>query len=243
MMRDESVAGLSTRLLREPSREWEMADTDTAEVRETPDGAVRVAGVSADEVRVALRISRLAAELGVPDEDLHVLMRALEQASARREHRAAEQFSALVEALSTAPAGLTRSAIAQAQRVARTHAKLLATPTATFDSIAQLRGSSEAAARQWVTRQRKAGRLFTVTHKRRTLMPAFLLTDDGNTFAEMAQVIGPLRRVGMDGWALWVWFDSPSSWLSGERPAELVAQRRFDELARAATRDASNAAA
>src|SRR5690606_30094127 len=90
------------------------------------------------------------------------------------------------EAPSRTPTGLSEAARAQAERVAQARARLLATPTATVESIAATRGCSLPAARQWLSRQRKADRLFTVTYERDTLVPGFLLADSGDTFPEMA---------------------------------------------------------
>ena len=78
-------------------------------------------------------------------------------------------------------------------------------------------------ARQWISRNRRAGRLFTVTHNGETLVPAFVLNDNLEPRPEPREAIKALRDAGEDGWALWAWFTRPSSWLGGRVPAELLA--------------------
>ena len=78
-------------------------------------------------------------------------------------------------------------------------------------------------ARQWISRHRRTGRLFTVTQEGESLVPAFLLDEHLDPRAEPQPAISALRAVGEDGWALWAWFGTPSSWLGGRIPAELLA--------------------
>jgi hypothetical protein len=78
-------------------------------------------------------------------------------------------------------------------------------------------------ARQWISRHRKAHRLFTVTHEGETLVPAFLFDDELEPKPEASEAIKALREAGEDGWALWAWFATPSAWLGGRVPAEVLA--------------------
>lgn len=94
----------------------------------------------------------------------------------------------------------------------------------------------------WLARQRAGDRLFTVTVRGEAYVPALLLGEDAEPHPGLERVIRPLRSTGFDPWALWVWFDSPSPWLDGDRPAALVAAGEVDRAAAAATAKASNAA-
>jgi hypothetical protein len=78
-------------------------------------------------------------------------------------------------------------------------------------------------ARQWISRHRRSHRLFTVTHEGETLVPGFLLDEKLEPKPEARKAITALREAGEDGWALWAWFATPSAWLGGRVPAELLA--------------------
>lgn len=59
-------------------------------------------------------------------------------------------------------------------------------------------------------------------HVGETLIPAFLLDERLEPKREIQPALAALRSVGEDGWALWAWFCTPSSWLGGRVPAELL---------------------
>jgi hypothetical protein len=112
--------------------------------------------------------------------------------------------------------------VEQARRLAALRTSLLrrgAYPTAV---IAQAKGITPNYARQWISRNRRMQRLFTVTHDGETLVPAFLLDERFEPKHEAQPAIAALREAGEDGWALWAWFGMPSSWLGGRVPAELL---------------------
>ena len=133
------------------------------------------------------------------------------------------------------------ASIEQAKRRARLRTKLLASGAFTHPAIAEGRGQSITAARQWVHRARERAAIFTVKHDGETLVPAFLLDQDLEPRPQFAPAITALRAVGEDGWALWAWFTLPSGWLDGRVPAE-HALVDADAVTRAAERRASNAA-
>ena len=54
-------------------------------------------------------------------------------------------------------------------------------------------------------------------------MPSFLLDEELEPKPEAHDPIRALREAGEDGWALWAWFATPSAWLSGRVPAEMLA--------------------
>ncbi len=61
-----------------------------------------------------------------------------------------------------------------------------------------------------------------MTHEGETLVPAFLLDDQFEPRSAAQEPIRLLREAGEDGWALWAWFATPSAWVGGRVPAELL---------------------
>lgn len=117
--------------------------------------------------------------------------------------------------------------VAQAQRRASRRRKLLASGAYDIDALAKLRDSSTTAASTWLGRMRDAGRLVSVTGPDQKVWVPALLVDTSDIPAGphdgVENVLTPLLQVGMDGWAVWVWLTTPSSWLDGAVPAELLA--------------------
>jgi len=97
---------------------------------------------------------------------------------------------------------------------------LLASGAFTYRALAQGSATKEPAVRRWVRRARKRHAIFTVDHDNETLVPAFLLDADLAPRAELADVIGVLAQAGEDGWGLWTWLTSPTSWLGGAIPRD-----------------------
>ena len=113
--------------------------------------------------------------------------------------------------------------VEQARRLAALRASLLRKGAWSTAAIADARGITTNNARQWVSRHRKAHRIFTVTHDGETLVPAFLLDDELEPRPTAHQPIRLLHDAGEDGWALWAWFATASAWVGGRIPAELLA--------------------
>jgi hypothetical protein len=120
---------------------------------------------------------------------------------------------------------------------------LLATPFHTYASLSEQRGdSSESNTRTWVARRRHSRKLFTVDHEGRTLIPAFQFDEHGELRAELAPMLSALADGGVQGWSLWTWLTTPTSYLSGEIP-ERVASADSARALRAAQRFTAGAAA
>lgn len=109
-----------------------------------------------------------------------------------------------------------------AQRRSVLRRRLLASGSFSNKDIAVLRDINESSARTFVAREREKHRLFTVKHEGRTLVPQILLDADGEPTA-VCRAVEALVPLGLDGWELWSWLASPSGWLSGEVPAEVLA--------------------
>jgi hypothetical protein len=131
------------------------------------------------------------------------------------------------------------ASLAQAQRLATHRDALLATPVLTYDTLQELRGDvRESSTRAWVARRRDAYQVFTVTHKGRTLIPAFQLAERGQPREDLQAMLSTLAEAAIQGWSLWTWLTSPSSSLSGEIP-EPVARTTPQRAQRAAQRCAA----
>jgi hypothetical protein len=150
----------------------------------------------------------------------------LDQAGMLQERRAPDARRELARALGPSLADLDPvpyATVEQARRLAALRGSLLRGGALSTAAIARARGMTANNARQWISRLRKAHRLFTVTYEGETLVPAFLLDDELEPKREAHQVVKPLREAGEDGWALWAWFATPSAWLDGRVPAEVLA--------------------
>lgn len=130
-----------------------------------------------------------------------------------------------------------RAALENARLINEARASLLRSGTAvTIDHIVEVTGRSKAAVRKSLTRWRNGDRIVTVAHDGQTWVPTIQLTaalDDVDPLAE--DVIGRLVDHGLDGWAVWDWFETPNSWLGGLAPAEAVRSADGAGLGRAVT--------
>ncbi|QIK66524.1 hypothetical protein G7072_09320 [Nocardioides sp. HDW12B] len=119
-------------------------------------------------------------------------------------------------------------------RQARLHEELLATPTHTYASLAELRGVELNAARFQVHKAAAAHRLLLVAPQGRTLVPAFQLTGAGEPRAELLPVLEPLLAAGTDPWRVWAWLTQPAALLGGAVPERAVTDPEEAELVRRA---------
>lgn len=189
-----------------------------------------------DEARTreALALARRLAELWAQDPE-----RPLPATVARAEAVRRSLSDALVPGLGELDP-VPHGTIEQAKRRAQLRTNLLASGAYTLAALADGRGQTMAAVRQWVHRARQRGQIFTVKHDGETLVPTFLLDHDLDLRPEYTGAITALTAVGSKEWALWAWFAYPSGWLDGRIPAE-HALVDPDDVTRAARDDASNA--
>ena len=116
------------------------------------------------------------------------------------------------------------AATTNARLVNEVRAGLLKSGSAvTIDMIAEATDTDPGTVRQRVTRHRKAGRLITVSHDGRTLVPTSQLDEAFDLDAEAAAVVSRLVAHGMDGWSVWDWLETPNAWLGGDAPAQRLA--------------------
>jgi hypothetical protein len=132
--------------------------------------------------------------------------------------------------------------VTQMERLATQRNALLATPIYTHETLGKMRGLTESSTRTWLTRQRSAHKLFTISYNGRTLIPAFQLDERGEPRRELQSVLSVLDEGGVQGWPLWTWLTEPTSFLSGGVP-EHVAESDPKRALRAARRFAAAPAA
>jgi hypothetical protein len=170
-------------------------------------------------------IGRVADEEQFEASEVRRLIYRLVHGAALQERRALRARTELARTLGPSLAEIDpvpHATVEQARRLAALRASLLRAGTYSTAAIAEAKDITSNNTRQWISRNRRAGRLFTVTHEGETLVPAFLLDEQFEPRPEAQSAIVPLRAVGEDGWALWAWFATPSSWLGGRVPAELL---------------------
>ena len=218
-------------------------DTDVDKPRRRPGTAVSATvGSGKSEVLAALRglplekqrfavlltdaIRDVASDVHVSEAFVRSLLYRLVQAALLQEQRAPEARQELARALGPSLAYLDPvpyATVEQARRLAGLRASLLRQGAFSTAALAEARGITANNARQWISRHRRSHRLFTVTHEGETLVPAFLLDEGLEPKVETQEAIKALRDAGEDGWALWAWFATPSPWLGGRVPAEVLA--------------------
>ncbi len=126
---------------------------------------------------------------------------------------------------------LDHAAAERARLVNQARAVLLKSGGAvTIEMIAKATGRTQAAVRQWVTRQRNSGVLVTVTHEGTVLVPTFQLDDAFELDVDVSAVVARLVGHGMSGWAVWDWFGTPNTWLDGATPQDALASGDTDAL-------------
>lgn len=167
----------------------------------------------------------VADESDLSETEVRNLVYRVLQAGSLQERRAPAARRELARALGPALADLDPvpyATVEQARRLAALRASLLRGGALSTAAVAGARGITPNNARQWISRHRKAHRIFTVAHDGETLVPAFLLDDEFEPRAVAQEPIRLLREAGEDGWALWAWFATPSAWAGGRVPAELL---------------------
>jgi hypothetical protein len=167
----------------------------------------------------------VADEAGVSESQVSNLLYRLVGAGLLQERKAPRAREALGRALVPSLADLDpvpHATVEQARRLAALRASLLRQGAVSTAAIAKARNMAPDNARQWVSRHRKTHRLFTVKHEGESMVPAFLLDDEFEPRPGANEAIKELRRVGEDGWALWAWFATPSAWLGGRVPADVM---------------------
>lgn len=182
-----------------------------------------------EEQRFALWLTNslrdVASGTEIPVDRIRNILYRVVQAGVLQERRAPEARDELARALGPSLADLDPvpyATVEQARRLSALRASLLRQGAFSTAKVAEGRAIAPNTARQWISRHRKANRLFTVHYERETLVPAFLLDAELDPKPAAKGAIAALRAAGEDGWALWAWFSTPSPWLDGRVPADVL---------------------
>lgn len=159
----------------------------------------------------------------------------------------AEQLAELHELLhqeGSDPRHAVPVALVQLKQQARLRQQLLASPSHTYETLAEVRGATIDGTRFAVHKAASSHRLLIVAVEGRTHVPAFQLTDDGEVRPELLPVLEPLLAAGMDPWRVWGWLTQPAALLGGLVPQEAAAEAETAPVvAHAAVRLAERVAA
>ena len=212
------------------------------------DDTYEITGVTPDRLRAALAmtsiIEDMSEEMDIPPATLRQTLDRLIQ-TALVQGRSAEKVRGSLRELLTMTTEVMdpvpHATIEQERRVAEARNHLLASGAFSVAALAEGRDSSPEAIRMWLSRRRRENRLFTVQHKGEILVPAFVLGAELKPRLEIQPAVAALRDAGLDGWAMWVWFTTPSSWINGVRPMDLL-DTNPDLLSEVARRQATNVA-
>ena len=129
---------------------------------------------------------------------------------------------------------LDQVAVENARLVRAARAELLEhSPSVTVEMLARARSATNGATHQWIRRHRTAGRIVTVEHQGRTLLPSFQFDEVFDLDPTVADIVTQLTGYGMDGWAIWHWFHTVNTWIE-RRPVDAAAVGDTAALARAA---------
>jgi hypothetical protein len=115
-------------------------------------------------------------------------------------------------------------------RQARLRAALLDTPWFTYETLAELRGTSVDATRFAVHKSQQTRRLLVVPVDDRVVVPAFQLTAEGEIRPDIAPLLQPLLAARMEPWRAWAWLTQPAALTFGRAPAEAVADPELTDL-------------
>jgi len=147
-----------------------------------------------------------------------------------------EALDLLLHADGDDPAYAVPVALVQVARQARLRSELLASPWFSYETLAELRGTSVDAARFVIHKTASLHGLLVVNHEGGVLVPAFQITPDGEPRPDLAPVLQPLLAAGMDPWKAWIWLTQPAALLGGLVPEHAAADLAAHAAARLAER-------
>lgn len=116
------------------------------------------------------------------------------------------------------------------RRQARLRTELLASDWHSYESLAQVRGTSVDATRYAVHKAAQEHRLLLVPIDERVAVPAFQLTGSGELRPELAPVLEPLLAARMDPWRAWAWLTQPAALTLGHVPERAVTDPDLTDL-------------
>lgn len=133
------------------------------------------------------------------------------------------------------------AAIATARRIRAARQRLVESGAYDYKSLAEGRGASVEATRQFVSRAQRKHQIFTVEHNGSVLVPQFLLDETLDPIPDYQEVLAALAPAESSPWAVWNWMVSPSGWLDGTSPADLARSHHALVIEAAMARTATSA--
>jgi hypothetical protein len=136
---------------------------------------------------------------------------------------------------------LSAAGMLQARRNAKARRELLEEfPALTSSEVADAASSRAANRASLANRWRDEGRVFAIRVGDQQLYPAFQFDEDGRPLPGIGAALEHLRGGELNDWQTALWFASPTGWLGGRRPVDLLregpdavvgaAQREVGEL-------------
>ncbi|MGA3361889.1 MAG: hypothetical protein ABSD82_07650 [Solirubrobacteraceae bacterium] len=120
---------------------------------------------------------------------------------------------------------LSAAAVLQArQNAAARHQFLEEFPALTSADVADAAGSKATNRASLANRWREEGKVFAIRVGDQQLYPGFQFDDDGRPLRIIASVLRQLGEGDLSDWQTALWFTSPTGWLGGRRPVDLVVE-------------------
>ncbi|MBZ5738349.1 hypothetical protein [Nocardioides mangrovi] len=110
--------------------------------------------------------------------------------------------------------------------------ELVATPWHSYETLAEVRGTSLDATRYAVHKAAQQHQLLLVPVEETVVVPAFQLDADGAVRTELLPVLELLLGAGMDTWRAWAWLTQPAALTLGRAPEEALTDPEMTDLVR-----------
>jgi hypothetical protein len=148
-------------------------------------------------------------------------------------------YREVLEALAPKERGsLSAAAVLQARRNAEARRNFLEEfPALTSSEVADAANSRAANRASLANRWRDEGKVFAVRLGEQHLYPAFQFNAHGRPLEVIAGVLKRLSEGDLNDWQTALWFTSPTGWLGGHRPVDLLNDQP-DAVVEAASREA-----
>lgn len=132
---------------------------------------------------------------------------------------------------------LSAASVLQARRNAKARRDFLEEfPALTSSEVADAASSRASNRASLANRWREEGKVFAIRLGDRQLYPSFQLGEDGRPLKAVAMAREHLAAGKLSDWQTALWFTSPTGWLGGRRPVDVLSEEP-DAVAMAAERE------
>jgi hypothetical protein len=141
--------------------------------------------------------------------------------------RQQDAYREVLEALAPKDRGsLSAAAVLQARRNAQARRAFLNEfPAMTSSEVADAANSRAANRASLANRWRDEGKVFALRVGDQQLYPGFQFDADGRPHGVLRRVLQHLTEGDLDDWQTALWFTSPTGWLGGKRPVDLLSDQ------------------